>query len=292
MRLTNKHNLPEVFVRVLSKPTYSKGKADLSVTELLQPPQLVQLVKKHWNDLEEDVSDKISALFGTAVHVVLEMANDKKDMLVEERIHARIDGWDISGALDVQKLEIDGTIIQDYKVTKVWSVMNEKAEWEQQLNIYAWLVSKMKGIPVKKAQIIAIIKDWSELEAGYKANYPETSVQTIDVSLWTMEAQTKFIRDRIHAHSSAALATELEDPYEPCTPAEMWEKPTKYAVIKTGNKKATAVFEDENEANAMAMEKGKGFEVVVRSGERTRCKRFCIVKDFCPQYQQYLKEEV
>ena len=95
MRLTNKHNLPEVFVRVLSKPTYSKGKADLSVTELLQPPQLVQLVKKHWDDLEEDVSDKISALFGTAVHVVLEMANDKKDMIVEERIHARVDGWDI-----------------------------------------------------------------------------------------------------------------------------------------------------------------------------------------------------
>ena len=291
MRLTNKHNLPEVFVKVLSKPTYSKGKADLSVTELLQPPQLVQLVKKHWDDLEEDVSDKISALFGTAVHVVLEMANDKKDMLVEERIHARIDGWDISGAMDVQKLEIDGTIIQDYKVTKVWSVMNEKAEWEQQLNIYAWLVEKMKNIPVKKAEIIAIIKDWNELEAGFKAGYPETSVKTIEVPLWPMESRQDFIRQRIHVHSSAAFATELGEHHAPCTPVEMWEKATKFAVLKKGNKKATAVFETEDEATAKAVQMGLGYEVVVRSGERTRCKRFCIVKDFCPQYQQYLKEE-
>ena len=73
MKLTNKFNLPQTFMNVLERPTYSKGKAHLSATELLMPPQIAQLRKTHWEDLEEDVADRIWAIFGTAIHSILEL---------------------------------------------------------------------------------------------------------------------------------------------------------------------------------------------------------------------------
>ena len=102
MKLTNRNNLPEVFVNLLTRSTYSKGKAHLSATELLNSPQIVQLRRKHWDDIEEDVSDKIFALFGTAMHTILEHGKTD-DSIVEERLHINVDGWNISGAIDLQE---------------------------------------------------------------------------------------------------------------------------------------------------------------------------------------------
>jgi hypothetical protein len=43
MKLTNKFNIPQTFVNVLERPTYSKGKANLSVTQLINSPKIVAL---------------------------------------------------------------------------------------------------------------------------------------------------------------------------------------------------------------------------------------------------------
>ena len=194
MKLTNKFNLPVTFMNVLERPTYSKGKAHLSATELLMPPQIAQLRKTHWEDLEEDVSDRIWAIFGTAIHSILELGKDDNH-IIEQRLHAEVDGWNISGAIDLQRVEEDGIIVSDYKTTGAWAVMNEKIEWEQQLNIYAWLVESVKKSPVKKIEIIAIIRDWSRRDAQNKEGYPEAPVKVIDVPLWTYEARESFIKE-------------------------------------------------------------------------------------------------
>ena len=65
MKLTNNYNLPETIVNVLKRPTYSKGKANISATELLNSPRVVQLKRKHWDDIEEDAADMVWSLFGT-----------------------------------------------------------------------------------------------------------------------------------------------------------------------------------------------------------------------------------
>lgn len=291
MKLTNKFNLPQTFVNVLERPTYSKGKAHLSATELLMPPQIAQLRKTYWEDLEEDVADRIWAIFGTAIHSILELGKDDNH-IIEQRLHAEVDGWNISGAIDLQRVEEDGIIVSDYKTTGAWAVMNEKIEWEQQLNIYAWLVESIKKTPVKKIEIIAIIRDWSRRDAQNKEGYPEAPVKVIDVPLWTYEARESFIKERVGLHSNAYLATETGEDYVLCTPVEMWEKQTSYAVKKIGNKRATNVFTDEADAQAKMDELGKGYEVEVREGERTRCDTFCPVNKFCKQYQDYLKEKV
>ena len=149
MKLTNKFNLPQTFVNILSKPTYTKGRAHLSVTEIINSPRIVQLKNIHYDELEEDVADKVWAIFGTAIHAVLELGKDDHH-IIEQRLHATLDGWNISGAIDLQRIEEDGIIVSDYKTTGAWGVMNEKIEWEQQLNCYAWLVERVKQIPVRR----------------------------------------------------------------------------------------------------------------------------------------------
>jgi hypothetical protein len=36
---------------------------------------------------------------------------------------------------------------------------------------------------------------------------------------------------------------------------------------------------------------GKGYEVEIRKGERIRCESYCLVRNWCNQYQTYLKEK-
>ena len=286
MRLTNKYNLPQTFMNVLNRNSYTKGKAHLSATELISSPRIVQLRKTQWDNLEEDVSEKIWAIFGTAIHSVLELGKDENH-IIEQRLHANVDGWDISGAIDLQRIEADGIVVCDYKTTGAWAVMNEKKDWEQQLNIYAWLVEKVKKTPVKKVEIIAIIRDWSRRDAQNKEGYPEAPVKVIDVPLWSFEERENFIKDRIRLHSDAQFATEVGGDLPLCTSSEMWEKSTVWAVRKIGNVRAKAICVKEEDAKAMVEELGKGYEVEVRPGERTRCANFCQVRDFCAQWKEY-----
>jgi len=286
MKLTNKYNLPQTFVNVLNRPTYTKGKAHLSATEIITSPRIVQLKKIHWDNLEEDVADKVWAIFGTAIHAVLELGKDDHH-IIEQRLHANVDGWDISGAIDLQRVEDDGIIVADYKTTGAWAVMNEKSDWEQQLNIYAWLVEKVKKVPVKKVEIIAIIRDWSRRDAQVKEGYPEAPIKVIDVPLWTFAQRENFIKERIQLHSNALFAAETSDDLPQCSPSEMWEKPAFWAVRKVGNKRATTVLDTEDKALAKIEELGKGYEIEFRPGERTRCANFCQVRDFCSQWKEY-----
>jgi hypothetical protein len=290
MKITNNHNLPQPFMNVIEHPSYDKGAAHLSATELLSSPQIVQLKKKHYDDLEEDAMDMVWSLFGTAIHNILEQGADDSH-LVEERIHAQLDGWNISGAIDLQRIVEDGVEVNDYKTVGVYGVMNEKKEWEEQLNIYAWLVEKVKKQPVVGLKIIAIIRDWSRRDAETRANYPKTPVASIDINLWPMEQREEFIRNRIHAHSEALFATETGSTLPSCTAEEMWEKETVFALKKNGAVRAKSLHATMEEAEAALEEVGKGFYIETRPGERTRCKYYCPVSSFCQQYQQYKEEQ-
>ena len=286
MKLTNKFNIPQTFINVLQRPTYSKGKANLSVTQLINSPKIVALSKKFEDELEQDVSEMVWSLFGSAVHQVLEHGRDENH-IVEERLHSEMDGYKISGAIDLQILDDNGIQIRDYKTVSVWAVMNDKIEWEQQLNIYAWLVEKVKGEPVSDLGIVAIIRDWSRRDAGVKEGYPEAPIKEIPIKLWTFEEREAFVSARVHAHAEAEFALETEGQIQPCTPEEMWEKPTLWAVKKSGGVRAKSVHGTEEEATEALEKAGKGYEIEVRPGSRTRCETFCPVNHRCAQWREY-----
>ena len=288
MKLTNKHNLPATFVNVIKRPTYSKGKAHLSATELINSPQIVQLKHKHWDDIEVDASEMVWSLFGSAVHSILEHGKDKNH-IVEERIHLTHDGWNLSGAIDLQEVEADGIRISDYKTTGAWAVMNEKEEWHQQLNIYAWMVEKVKKVPVKSLSIIGIVRDWSGRDASIKPDYPQAPIVTIDIPVWSMQEREDFINRRIQLHAEAHFESDTGGNLPPCTSEEMWEKPEVYAVKKEGGVRAKSLHKTEEEAKAALP--AKGYIIEHRPGERTRCEKFCQVSPFCKQHQTYLQEK-
>ena len=291
MKLTNKYNIPQTFVNVLQRPTYSKGKANLSVTQLINSPKIVALTSLFADELEQDVSEMVWSIFGSAVHGVLEHGKDANHK-IEERLHTEIDGWNISGAIDLQIVGENGIAIRDYKTTSAWAVMNEKIEWEQQLNIYAWLVEKVKKTPVTDVGIVAIIRDWNRRDAGTREGYPEAPIKELPVRLWSFEEREQFVSERISKHSACEFAIETDQPLPRCTPEEMWEKNTTWAVKKTGGVRAKSVHQTQEEA-ADALEKaGKGYEIEVRLGERTRCANFCSVSHRCIQWRDYQDGEL
>jgi hypothetical protein len=289
LKITNKYGLPQTFVNVLHRDSYTKGAAHLSATELLSSPQIVQLRKSHYEHLEQDVMDMVWSIIGTAVHGVLEKGADATHV-VEQRLHAELDSWHISGAIDLQITKEDGIEINDYKTVGAWGVMNEKKEWEEQLNIYAWLVEKVKRQPIVALKIIAIIRDWSRRDAETKHGYPATPVASINIRLWPMEEREAFIRKRIHAHSEARFAADTGTTLPPCTPAEMWEKETVYALKKEGATRAKSLHQSLEDAEEALEKAGKGYYIETRPGERTRCKYYCQVSSYCEQYKAYLEE--
>ena len=285
MKITNKHGIPDTFVNVLKRPTYSKGKAHLSATQLLNSPKIVALTKKFEDELEQDVSDMVWSIFGTAIHGVLEHGKDDNH-IVEERLHTTFDGWRISGAIDLQILTGPDTIsIRDYKTTSAWAVMNEKIEWEQQLNIYAWLVETCKLKIVDSIGIVAIIRDWSRREAAKNPDYPQSPVKEIPINLWPYQQREDFISERISKHSECEFHMETDEELPPCTPEEMWEKPTTFALKKKGGVRAIKVYETLEDAEKACDE--KVHEIEVRLGTRTRCESFCPVNNYCQQWRDY-----
>jgi len=289
MNLTNKHGLPQTFVNVIQRPSYSRGSSEISVTEILSPPQLVLLRRRHADDIEVDAADQVWSLFGSAVHNILQHGKDDNHV-VEERLFTTFEGWRISGQVDLQEYQADGSvIISDYKVTSAWTVQQEKTEWVDQLNMYAWLVERVKGHPVTALKIIGIVRDWSRREAANKEVYPQAPIVTLDIPIWDFQTREEFVRTRLSLHNEANFSA-VSGEMPACTPEEMWEKPTTYAVMKEGGKRAKKVFMVQQEAEAfMADQKGTHF-METREGGRTRCDSFCQVAPFCEQYKQYRKE--
>lgn len=284
MKLTNKHGLPESIVNALRRPEYTKGKAHLSVTQLINSPKVVALSKKFQDELEQDVSEMVWSLFGSAIHKVLEHGKDQNH-IVEQRLHSEVDGYRVSGAIDLQIVSDAGRAIRDYKTCSVWSVMNSKIEWEQQLNCYAWLVEKVTGASVTDLGIVAIIRDWNRRDAARNEAYPPAPIKELPIPLWPMEQREQYIQSRVHAHAEAEFAIESEGDVPACTPEEMWEKPTTYALKKKGGVRALKVYLSQEEAEQALDPKTQ--EIEVRPGSRTRCESFCPVNHRCQQWRDY-----
>jgi hypothetical protein len=175
-----------------------------------------------------------------------------------------------------------GVIIIDYKFTSAWAVMQDKVEWEQQLNVYKWLVEVVKKKKVVGLQICAFIRDFSRHET--KEGYPESPIHMVDVPMWDAVKAETYIKERLEMHREAKMAQDFGEELQDCSPQERWMSETKYAVKREGRKTAIRVLDDKEEARILA-DKEKGY-VEIRPGEPKRCTgNFCGVAQWCKQYQ-------
>jgi hypothetical protein len=275
--ITNNFQLPAPLVQAVTRHPRERVAARISVTELIQPPQIRALTLRHESQIREDASDRLWALMGTLLHGALEVhAQGLKNLVSEGKLTTVVNGWEVVGHYDLSEMLLDGELLTDYKLTSVWSVREGvKPEWEAQTNLYAELLRRA-GRWVNGIQIVAIGRDWSKMKAQFDKSYPQQQVAVLPVPLWTSEEAADYLEERVRLHQEAAKGNWPE-----CTPEERWAKPTQYALMKTGQKKAVKLFDSQSAAE---MHVAKGQYVQERPGTSTRCESYCSVNFVCKQY--------
>ncbi len=213
MHYKNDKAIPLPIIRGIHQSwDYDKGDADFSVTELLQPPKVRALSIQHKDELVQDYSNSIASFIGTSVHKMLEDGNaDDESLITEMRINSSIvvDGtyYTISGCVDL--IDKKHNKIIDFKTTSAYAVLGDKIEWEQQLNIYAYLYSsEFEKDKLPTAEIQAILKDWSKSRAKNSNTYPKSPIFVKPIMVWKKEEIEEFIKERIRLHIGALESTQ------------------------------------------------------------------------------------
>lgn len=290
MKITNQFNLPVTLLNAVKDDEYDKGDSVLSVTQLISSPRIVLLQDVNASNLSVDVADRVPALLGTAVHKIIEKGSkDIPNHIVEERLFAEVMGWKISGAVDLQIDNGGEWEINDYKVTSVYSVMDEKSEWVQQLNAYAYLSWLVHGRVVTKLKIIAILRDWMRKQVSVKPDYPQSQICVVDIPLWSLQEQEDFVFSRVALHQAAKKAFDNGEPIPYCTDQERWLRGETWAVMKEGRKSAIKLHDNKESAEGQVADLGGGHFVEHRAGAPIRCAgNYCMVANWCRQYQEEL----
>jgi hypothetical protein len=270
-KLTNVHGLPEAIVAAVQNDPYTGG-GDISTTKLIDSPRVRVLGGKHKDEITVDVSERVWALLGQAVHTILERAGLRQEgMVVEERLYADVDGWQVSGQVDSMHLEMQK--LSDYKVSTVWK-KNGSDSWTRQLNVLRWLAHK-NGHTINTLEVIGIFRDWRKSEALRDPSYPQSAIQTIHVPVWTLEDAEDYVRERVAIHQAASKGIDIQ-----CTDEERWMSPSKFALMKDGGKRAVRVADSAEDLG----EPLDGYTIIERKGEAKRCSMYCDVAPFCTQW--------
>jgi hypothetical protein len=310
MKFTNNFNLPASLVDALINDDYDFKKLPnvFSVTEVISPPKKTILSKRHDDEIEADVSERVWTMTGSAIHNVLEHATKGGERLREERWYLNLRNWEIhtlgrgqkvvaqkwyndkdtflTGKLDCYDAEAKD--LQDYKITSVWSFLLEKEEakpeWVAQCNMNT-LAIRLIGFEVERCTIIGILKDWSKTafrRGDYGDKFP-IPFAVIKLPLWDNNYTKAFIECATGKHVDAEKLA--DDAIPVCAPEERWAKPTVYAVMKDGRKTSLRNHETKEQAEIHLSQCGDGHRIEVRKGVDTRCVDYCDAAPFCNYYK-------
>lgn len=289
--------IEQILARAIANDPYDRGEGtDISVTQLISPPQMVELLRHH--KPEKNLGDNVKALYGSIAHGVLERGAPE-GALVEERFYMDVLGWRLSGQIDLY--EVPTGTLTDFKFVSTWTKkFSDGAEHTRQLNIQAQLLRHNGYFPQRLVNSY-IYRDWSGTKAKRDADYPPEA-EDIERELMSDEDCFKMTRAMVFEHQQAAGGS-----VRPCTPSEQWHKPDTYAVMKEGRKSALRVLESKKEALQWALDTDKAdfigdlpegveFEdsiefhgrisIVHRPGENTRCLEHCPARSVCPQIKE------
>jgi len=282
MKITNTNNLPTPFVSAVSQE-YTFEPNEYRVTSLLKGIRETILERRHSDEIEQDVSDMLWLVLGSAVHGILENAQEKDCEIKEERLKVDINGYILSGQFDLYNGETE--TITDYKTASVWKIMFANYEdWQRQLLIYGYMLRKI-GLNVKHGEIIAMLKDHNKRDSKYKEGYPKFPVERITFNFSDKDFEE--IKDWLHKKfSDIEYCESLKDDELPiCTMEERYNSGNKYAVMKKGRKTALRVLDSRESAEEWMGSNG-GDLIEERLGEDKKCVDYCKAAAFC----SYAKE--
>jgi hypothetical protein len=106
--------------------------------------------------------------------------------------------------------------------------------------------------------------------------------------MWTTQEQDAYMHERVELHQKAEFDRLTGAELPECSADERWEKPSIWAVKKTGNKRALKLYDNEADAKADLL---PGQEIEFRRGESGRCvNNWCRVNAWCSQYKKITSE--
>ena len=291
MRITNELGLPEPFVQAAAGDgRHAPRPKTYSVTQMMKGVKQVVLERRHGDEMEEDASAYVWAVFGTAVHKVLEDATEAPYQLKEGFVEMDMgDGYRLTGIFDLYD-DATGTVT-DYKSTSVWKVV--KGEWDdyrRQLLIYALILRKM-GFDARRGQVVALLKDHSKTKAKHERGYPKhpVFVKEFEFTDEDFERCERFLRERFAELAAAEGMGDDEIP--PCTPEERWARPDQWAVMRRDRKRAVRLYEDKGDAYQRAAGENRAcgrdlYYVEERPGADGRCPEYCSAAPWCSYFRE------
>ncbi len=264
MKITNNYNLPQVLVDIAKKEQWKPTPNRYSVTEIMNSIKEIVLKRRHYDKLEDDVSEMTNALFGQAFHKLMEQDGGDIEGKIEYQLE---NGLTISGRYD----KLENYELIDYKTTTTGFYMrNDFSDYRKQGLMYAWILHK-RGVHVSQLKFYMFLKDFQLLRTQYDKNYPLTQIV-----LWEYKINSsdlfeieQYINDRLTLIDKYIDApfNELPQP----TNDELWYTGTKYAVMKRGSKRAMRLFDDKQEAFIYLLNQG-GDYIDERQGEYMKLK--------------------
>lgn len=297
VRVTNALGLPEPFVQAaVGDGRHVPRPKTYSVTQMLKGVRQVILERRHGDDIEVDAADSVWAVFGTAIHKVLEESMETPDQLKEGFVELDMgDGYRMTGIFDLYD-DATGTVI-DYKSTSVWkAVKGELDDYRQQLLIYALILRKM-GFEARRGQVVALLKDHSKAKARHERGYPKhpVHVETFDFADEDFERCETFLRERFAELAAAEGMADDEIPV--CAPEERWARPDQWAVMRRDRKRAVRLYDDKGDAHQRAAGENRScgcdlYYVEERPGTDGRCPEYCSAAPFCSYWRERYGEVV
>ena len=144
---------------------------------------------------------------------------------------------------------------------------------------------RKEGYEVKKAQIVAIFKNWNKAESLRNKDYPPQAIVCFPIEIIDDFKMEKYIKERIKLHQGAEKGNVPD-----CTGKERWAKADSYAVFKEGGKRALRVVDKESAAKefmrANEFKHKQKLYIEYRPGTDTRCDSYCSVSQHCPQLKR------
>lgn len=295
MKYTNNYNLPQPFVDAAMRE-YAYTDKRYSVTAILKGTREAILQRRHDAEITEDVAQSVWAIFGTAVHSILEKSRESATQIKENKLVVDLpNGYQLSGIFDLYDDET-GTVT-DYKTASVWKVKfgcwddwkpkngtEEFEDWRRQALIYCWMLRQI-GFDARRGEIVALLKDHSKAKAKIN-EHPPLPVWQIG---WDFTEEDLAWADGFIADKFAEIerCEQLPDDELPlCSEQDRWHRPGKYAVMKPGRKSAIKLCDDGEEAAARADAEGKGCYVEHRPGSDPKCQDYCSACEFCTYWQE------
>lgn len=284
MTVTNRLELPAAFVAAVSTTRHNAAGC-FSATTLNKGAKEIVLTDRHFDEITVDAADSVWSVFGTAVHALLESQPDNN--FHEEFFKVPVSNSYVTGTVD--SYDMENGVICDWKTASVWKVQFADFEdWRQQGLTYAYLLQQ-QGLYVTRCRFVALLKDHSKTKAKTDSSYPQSPVYTyeFDVTAADMEATAARIYSKVQEIEAAYNMH--DDDIPACSESERWADGEKFAVMKNGRKSAVKLFDNQQDADAMAGEMGNSFYVEHRPAISRKCADYCNCKDFCSFYKSEVK---